>query len=153
MQSQGWTLLAHPAFRQQLDRLEAQVRRLAASDPDGYRRRPQAKLLAAIVHLILDVVPRDPAAAQFRLGNTLGPAYRHWRRVKFLGRFRLFFRFHAQSRTIVYAWVNDESTLRKAGAATDPYATFARMLKAGNPPDDFAQLAVEAAKVPPRDAG
>jgi toxin YhaV len=29
---------------------------------------------------------------------------------------------------IVYAWVNDRDTLRKAGAGTDPYAVFAAKL-------------------------
>ena len=33
-----------------------------------------------------------------------------------MGRFRLFFRFDSASRIAVYAWVNDENTMRKAGA-------------------------------------
>jgi toxin YhaV len=41
---------------------------------------------------------------------------------------------------VVYAWVNDRDTLRKAGTATDPYAVFARMLAHGNPPDDWSRL-------------
>jgi toxin YhaV len=43
-------------------------------------------------------------------------------------------------RVIVYAWVNDRNTLRKAGASTDPYAVFARMLANGNPPNDWPAL-------------
>lgn len=45
---------------------------------------------------------------------------------------------------IVYAWVNDRDTLRKAGAKSDPYAVFARMLAAGNPPDDWPALLATA---------
>lgn len=41
---------------------------------------------------------------------------------------------------IVHAWVNDRDTLRKAGAASDPYAVFARMLAQGNPPDAWDTL-------------
>jgi toxin YhaV len=41
---------------------------------------------------------------------------------------------------VVYARVNDRDTLRKAGAASDPYAVFARMLAHGNPPDDWPKL-------------
>ena len=41
---------------------------------------------------------------------------------------------------IVYAWANDRDTLRKAGAGTDPYAVFGRMLASGNPPDDWPAL-------------
>ena len=32
-----------------------------------------------------------------------------------MGRFRLFFRFDSASKVIIYAWVNDENTLRKVG--------------------------------------
>ena len=45
---------------------------------------------------------------------------------------------------IVYAWVNDRDTLRKAGAGTDPYAVFTRMLASGNPPDDWPALLAAA---------
>ncbi len=41
---------------------------------------------------------------------------------------------------IVYAWVNDEDTLRTYGSRTDAYAVFARVLETGNPPDDWDAL-------------
>lgn len=47
-------------------------------------------------------------------GNTLGPEHRHWRRAKIGRRFRLFFRYDSRAKTIVFAWVNDEQTLRSA---------------------------------------
>ncbi len=73
--------------------------------------------------------------------HTLGPAYRHWFRAKFgANRFGLFFRADSSARIILYAWVNDRDTLRKAAAGSDPYAVFAGMLAAGNPPDDWATL-------------
>ena len=91
--------------------------------------------------LVLDRVPRDPLGPQFRQGNTLGPAHRRWFRAKFAAnRFRLFFRANSVSRIVVYAWVNDRDTLRKAGAASDPYAVFAGMLSLGDPPGDWATL-------------
>jgi toxin YhaV len=37
---------------------------------------------------------------------------------------------------VIYAWVNDGNTLRKADAATDPYAVFTGMLVGGDPPGD-----------------
>jgi toxin YhaV len=90
-------------------------------------------------------VPRDPLAAELRQGNTLGPAHRHWFRVKFgANRFRLFFRADSAARIVVYAWVNDRDTLRKAGATSDPYAVFGAMLAAGNPPDDWPKLLAAA---------
>ncbi|MGL5139225.1 MAG: type II toxin-antitoxin system YhaV family toxin, partial [Beijerinckiaceae bacterium] len=92
-------------------------------------------------------IPRDPNALTYQLGNTLGPSHRHWRRAKFLQRFRLFFRFDSTARIIIYAWVNDENTLRKAGARNDPYAVFLRRLEAGDPPDDWVELLGDAGRV------
>ncbi|MDF1521855.1 MAG: type II toxin-antitoxin system YhaV family toxin, partial [Trueperaceae bacterium] len=65
---------------------------------------------------------------------TLGPEHRHWRRAVFLERYRLFFRFDADARVVVVAWVNDDRTLRSRGARNDPYAVFCRRLVAGDPP-------------------
>ena len=47
--------------------------------------------------------------------------YRGWRRVKGIGlpgRTRLFYKFSARRKVIVYAWLNDAKTLRKQGDAT-----------------------------------
>ena len=70
----------------------------------------------------------------------MGPAFRHWRRAKIGRRFRLFFRFDSKTKIIIFAWVNDEHTLRSSGAKTDPYVVFQKMLKSGNPPDDWDAL-------------
>jgi len=61
-------------------------------------------------------------------------------RAKFLSRFRLFFRFSSAHKAILYAWVNDETTLRKEGSSSDPYSVFKKRLKEGNPPDDWEAL-------------
>lgn len=140
----GWKLLHHPAFRQTLDGLEADVERVRARQPEAWTTHPKAKLLRRILDLIEVEIPREPGAPAFMQGNTMGPAYRHWRRAKFLGRFRLFFRFDSASRIIIYAWVNDENTLRKAGSRTDPYAVFRQRLETGDPPDDWNQLLSDA---------
>ena len=146
----GWKLYAHPAFSQRLEALIRTVEALEKRQPQSYRDHPSAKLLKRTMDLILVDVPRDPNATEFQLGNTLGPAYRHWRRAKFLGRFRLFFRVSSTHRAIVYAWVNDETTLRKAGARNDPYAVFTRRLQTGNPPDNWDALLREAEAAEPR---
>ena len=70
----------------------------------------------------------------------MGTEFRHWRRAKIGRRFRLFFRFDSKTRIIIFAWVNDENTLRASGSKTDPYAVFQRMLERGHPPDDWAAL-------------
>jgi toxin YhaV len=119
----------------------ASVERARRSDPLAWPSKADARLLAALRTLMLDRIPRDPLAPGYRQGNTLGRAHRHWFRAKFGGnRFRLFFRADSTARVIVYAWVNDRDTLRKAGAGSDPYAVFSGMLASGNPPDDWSAL-------------
>ncbi|HTW68609.1 MAG TPA: type II toxin-antitoxin system YhaV family toxin [Acetobacteraceae bacterium] len=140
----GWRLFRHLEFRRTMDALIDEVERLARQRPHDWQTHPKAKLLRRIRDLIETEIPRSPGAPEFAQGNTLGPAYRHWRRAKFLGRFRLFFRFDSASRIIVYGWVNDENTLRKAGARSDPYAVFRRKLEEGNPPDDWTSLLAQA---------
>jgi toxin YhaV len=44
----------------------------------------------------------------------------------------------------VYAWVNDEQSLRSYGSTRDAYAVFAGMLDAGNPPSDWDALLAAA---------
>jgi toxin YhaV len=142
----GWELFAHPLFLDQLDRLVAAVERERAKKPKTYRSGANAKLLAALHRLIFDVVPQDPARAEYRQGATLGADRKHWFRTKFGGgRFRLFFRFDSKSHIIVYAWVNDETTLRTYGAKTDAYAVFRGTLDKDNPPDNWDALLKAAA--------
>jgi toxin YhaV len=144
----GWRLFTHPLFAQQLEQLVAQVEALAAKDPAAYRDQPATKLLATIRRHILEIIPRDPNAPEFRQGNTLGEDNRHWFRAKFHERYRLFYRFSSRDKVIIYAWVNDENSLRKAGAKTDPYTLFRNMLASGNPPSSISQLLGTSEEIP-----
>ena len=150
MKSGDWTLLFHPQIVGQLARLARAVEQARRRDPKGWTQNANVKLLAATRKLMFEVVPGDPARPEYRQGSTLGAEYRHWFRVKFGGRFRLFFRYDSRSRIIVYAWVNDESTLRKAGSKSDPYAMFRRMLDHDDPPDGWRAL-LDACKGVPAD--
>ncbi len=126
LQRHGWRLFGHPLLLDQLDRLIGAAERARRSAPDGWQGNANVKLLATLRDLMLDRVPRDPLAPAFRQGNTLGPAHRHWFRAKFgANRFRLFFRADLASRIVVYAWVDDRDTLRKAGAASEAIAGLA----------------------------
>lgn len=136
----GWRLYLHPLFDEQLRRLVEQVESLATKNPRGYREEPAAKLLATTNRHIREIIPRDPNAPEFRQGNTLGTGNRHWFRAKFHERYRLFYRFSSKEKVIVYAWVNDERTLRKSGSKTDPYNVFRAMLETGDPPSTMEQL-------------
>ncbi len=145
-ESNGWKFFLYPAFSDRLDTLVRDIEVLETRNPGDVAGHPKTKLLKRISELVCNEIPRDPNAAEYLLGNTLGPAHRHWRRAKFLGRFRLFFRFSTIHKTIVYAWVNDESTLRKSGAHSDPYSVFARRLKEQNPPDNWDALVRAASR-------
>lgn len=148
----GWTLLFHDALTDQLDSLVLAVERAQRAAPNAFRSNASAnthvKLLAAIAKLILEVIPEDPGHPDYCQGNTLGRDYRHWFRAKFFGRFRLFFRYDSRAKLIVFAWVNDETTLRQRGGKHDPYAVFRQMLEAGDPPNDWAALVKRTRQVP-----
>lgn len=136
----GWQLYQHPLFEGQVAQLRAQVEKLKAKHPRDYKHKNATKRLAAIEALIFDIIPQDPSREEYRQGQTLGHTHKHWFRAKFFQQYRLFFRYHAASRIIVYAWVNDESTKRAYESADDTYRVFAKMLKKGNPPSDWAEL-------------
>jgi toxin YhaV len=141
----GWQLFAHPLFLDQIERLAGAVEKARAKDPRSWRKSANAKLLAAIRQLVFETIPRDPTRPEYRQGGTLGDARKHWFRAKFGGgRFRLFFRYSSGAKVIVFAWVNDENTLRTYGSKSDAYAVFRKMLDSGNPPDDWAALIAAA---------
>jgi toxin YhaV len=139
-QRHGWNLLFHDCLSEQLQKLHAAAERAKRQDPEGFDSNANVRLFNALSTLIFKTVPSDPGREAYLQGNTMGPAFRHWRRAKIGRRFRLFFRFDSKSRIIVFAWVNDENTLRSSGSKSDPYAVFQRMLDSGNPPDGWAQL-------------
>jgi toxin YhaV len=137
----GWQLFAHPLFLDQIEKLAGAVEKARAKDPRGWRKSPNAKVLVAIRLLVFETIPQDPTRPEYRQGGTLGDARKHWFRAKFGGgRFRLFFRYSSSAKVIVFAWVNDENTLRTYGAKSDAYAVFRKMLDSGNPPDDWEAL-------------
>ena len=140
MQRHGWTLLFHDCVIEQLRKLHVAALRAQAKDPEGFESNANVKLFRALSQLMLDGVPGDPSRDEYRQGNTLGAAHRHWRRAKIGRRFRLFFRYDSRARIIVYAWVNDERTLRSSGSKSAPYTVFEKMLGRGNPPDSWNAL-------------
>lgn len=144
LQVNGWTLFAHPLFLHQLDALMRNVEQLRCKHPAHYKSKHATKRLAAIRKLILEVIPQDPLRAEFRQGKTLGEQHKHWFRAKFFQQYRLFYRCHAGSKVIVYAWVNDTKTLRASESKSDAYRVFRHMLDSGHPPDDWEQLLSEA---------
>jgi len=140
----GWTIFAHSLFLEQLEALLQKVERLRRKDPKGYNRKNATKQLAAIAKLAFEIIPQDPARTDYRQGSTLGDEHKHWFRAKFFQQYRLFFRYHQESKIIIYAWVNDDDTKRAYESSTDAYRIFRRMIESGHPPDDWKTLLEEA---------
>ncbi len=140
----GWTVFAHPLFMTQVEARVEQVETLKRKDPTGYATKNATKRLAAIARLAFDVIPQDPARAEYRLGARLGDDRKHWFRAKFFQQYRLFFRYHATAKVIVYAWVNDDDTKRACEGSDDAYRVFRKMLESGHPPGDWNQLLSQA---------
>lgn len=135
---------AHPSFLAQIEALTVQVEGLKQKDPSGYLKKNASKRLAAIAKLAFDIVPQDPTGSEYRQGGTLGNEHKHWFRAKFFQQYRLFFRYHAAAKVIVFAWVNDENTKRAYESGDDAYRVFRKMLEAGHPPGDWDKLMAEA---------
>ena len=140
----GWTLFAHPLFLQEYEALAKKVVSLKEKDPSTYKKKNSTKRLAAIHKLAFEVIPQDPTLPEYRQGSTLGDDNKHWFRAKFFQQYRLFFRFHTESKIIVYAWVNDERNKRAYDKKSDAYRVFEKMLKSGNPPSNWNKLLKES---------
>jgi toxin YhaV len=149
----GWMLFAHPLFLNEYESLVEEAEKIMSKNPNDYESHPKVKLLAKVTDLILDEIPSDPSHDTYNQGNTLGTANRGWKRAKF-GRCRLFFRFLSSTKqkeipekVIVYAWLNDERTIRKEGDKSDVYVVFEKKLRAGKPPTSFEELLAESRKL------
>jgi toxin YhaV len=143
----GWNIFVHPLFLQQFEELTTEVEQLRQKYPKDYQKKNAAKRLAAIAKLAFEVIPQDPTRSEYRQGNTLGASYKHWFRAKFFQQYRLFFRYHLESKIIIFAWVNDERSKRAYESNTDAYRVFRKMLEGGYPPDDWDALLKDAMDV------
>jgi toxin YhaV len=134
----GWLVLLHPLFAQRYQTLREEALRLKQDLSDQeWRQHPTVKLVAALRALVLEIVPRDPNAPEFRLHAPL----QHVRRATGKGlppRYRLFWVCSTQARAIIFLYLNDTSTLRKEGVKTDPYVVFARLVQRGDIGANFA---------------
>ena len=140
----GWSLFLHPLFHEQLTQLREEVHKLRQRDPVGYINKNASKRLAAVTRLMYEIIPQDPGRPEYRQGLSLGSEHKHWFRAKFFQQYRLFFRFHTSAKIIVYAWVNDETTLRAYNSRDDAYLVFKKMLESGNPPGSWEALLAQS---------
>lgn len=140
----GWNIFTHSLFLDQLEDLLTQVESLRQKYPQDYQKKNATMRLAAIAKLAFEMIPQDPTRSEYRQGSTLGDDYKHWFRAKFFQQYRLFFRYHLESKIIVFVWVNDENTKRAYESSTDAYRVFQKMLDSGNSPDNWNDLVKDA---------
>jgi toxin YhaV len=141
---QGWLLLAYPEFVDKFSKLSNEASKILASGKPGVLHHPKVKRMAALDKLVFEVIPSDPAASRYLLGNTLGSKHRAWRRAKFGGQFRIFFRFDSKAKIIIFGWLNDEDSLRAYGSKNDAYSVFLKMLESDSPPSTWTDLLGES---------
>ncbi len=148
----GWLVLARPALAHRYAALRDEARRLrAVLPPEELNHHPSVKLAAQVHRLMTDIVPGDPDHPDFRLTGSL----RRFRRAKGHGlppRYRLFWTYSQAQRVIIFLYLNDERSLRKEGAKSDPYAVFRRMVERGDIGSDFAANLVAWSREYPEDA-
>ena len=149
MEVNGWKLFEHILFKAEYDKLLAEVESLTLSQPKTFESHNTTKLLKRITVLISEEIPADPGNERLQQGKTLGAGYKHWKRAKFGKdrRYRLFFRYDQTKKVIIYAWMNNDKTLRKEGDKNDPYALFAKGLKNRRPPNNIEALLGESTKL------
>ncbi len=151
MKLHDWEVRFFRKFLQLYLKLKADVETLRENDPEHYINRSKTRLLKKL-QTVIRIVAEDPMHPDYLLGKTLGEKHKQWRRVKGKGlpdRYRLFFRFLEQHKQIVFAWLNDESTMRKAGSSSDVYRVFKGMLDREEVPTDFNALVAESKLIEP----
>lgn len=120
----SYLLRYHEFYYQRIAKLKEQVRELRNKLSDEeFKRHEVVKLAYRIRQADQEIIPRDPDRPEYRLTAEL----RKYRRYKQgLQRYRLFFCFSNQPKTILYLYLNDEKHLRKAGGKNDAYEEFTR---------------------------
>ncbi len=109
---------------------------LGELDDAAYRRHPDVKLFLALRTLIQHTIPLDPTHPDYRLKGRLAK-FRRTKGRSLPQRRRLFWAFSEQARTIIFLYLNDESTPRREGDKRDPYAIFGSLIDSGEIGEDF----------------
>lgn len=133
----------HSDFRWRYHDMLLRVQVLAERDPDGYKQHPDTRFFKG-VRTAMDTALAAPPTPRYQLSvKTLRTCDSRWRRIKQQGlphRYRLFFQFSSAELKVIFAWLNDERSLRRDGERNDVYAVFARLLKSGKIPGEFLTL-------------
>lgn len=142
-------------FARRYAQLEDRLLYLAQKDPEGYVRHEEVKFFKRVRNA-MNVCLEDPSRKEYEMGDllarqqhngkSLGKGHGHWRRIKkdMPSRYRLFFVFSLAACEVIFAWLNDEDSLRRAGHKKDVYAVFARLVASGKIPGLYSALKKES---------
>lgn len=137
-----WSVFLFHLLYDRLTFLHERIKRIPESKRQGH---PDIKLYVAVVGAMARV-RQNPTEKIYQLGNTLTKSHRDWRRIKegLPPRYRLFFKFFSTHKEIYFVWLNNETTLRQAGAKTDCYNVFLRLLHSETVPSDREALHIKS---------
>lgn len=129
-----YLLRFHDFYYNRINDLKIRVQELKQSlEKDEFLSHPDVKFAKRLRDASRVIIPDNPDLPDYRLKGDLKKFRRY---KKGLQRYRLFFCFSSKPPVIVYLYLNDEKTLRKDGAKTDPYNVFSKMVKKGEVSSD-----------------
>lgn len=124
-----YLLRYHELYYDRITKLKDQVKELRQKlNDEEFKRHEVVKLAFRVRQADQEIIPQDPDRPEYRLTGELKKysRYKHG-----LQRYRLFFCFSREPKMILYLYLNDEKHLRKAGAKTDPYEEFRKLVGKG----------------------
>ena len=125
----SYLLRYHEFYYQRIAKLKEQVKELRRHLSDEeFKQHEVVKFAYRIRQADQEIIPQDPDRPEYRLAGEL-KKYRRYKQG--LQRYRLFFCFSNQPKTILYLYLNDEKHLRKANSKTDPYEEFKKFIIRG----------------------
>jgi toxin YhaV len=142
-----WSSLIHPVFELELNNYEQLAANAQSKVGQDWVKTKAGKKFLVLNKQVRELIPNNLSNQGYRLGDALGNSYTHWFRAKFLQQYRIFFRYSSRSNVIVYAWVNNDDSLRTYESKTDAYQVFRKMLESGRVPNSWDELVAESKKL------
>lgn len=135
-------------FWQRYLKILERAEELSIKASDSFYTHPDYKFFESVTDCLENRIFINPENREFLLGNTLGKKNKNWRRAKksLPPRYRLFFKFSSTNIEIILAWLNDKTSIRRAGSKNDVYEMFKKLLASGKIPGNYTELAKESSK-------
>ncbi len=137
----SYLLRYHEFYYQRIARLKEQVKELRRHLSDeAFKQHEVVKFAYRVRQADQEIIPQDPDRPEYQLTGEL-KKYRRYKQG--LQRYRLFFCFSNQPKTILYLYLNDEKNLRKSGSKSDVYEQFKKLITRGHVSHDPYDLKIQ----------